>query len=175
MEDITTVLSQRITKREIQSIVMWCMEKDDNIETLYNLTKAKDDRLSVNALWCLTHLPKESFVWLKSKQYEIIDSLLQESNVSKKRTMLQILREMDYEIDSIRTDFIDYCFSKINSECEPYAVRCFSIYCAFKMCRFFPELINELETHLEMLTIQDLSPGLKCALRTTQYNISKLK
>ncbi len=96
MEDITTVLSQRITKREIQSIVMWCMEKDDNIETLYNLTKAKDDRLSVNALWCLTHLPKESFISPKSKQYKIIDSLLKESNVSKKKTMLQILREIDY-------------------------------------------------------------------------------
>lgn len=171
MENVIAILSQRINKPDIRYIVLWCLENDDNIKSLYELSKSDDERISVNSLWCLTHLPKEKSAWLQSKQDEIIDRLLQESHTAKKRIMLQILREQEFSKDSIRTDFIDFCFSKINSECEPYAVRCFSIYCAFKVCRFFPELIEELKGYLDMLSLQNLSPGLKCALRTTRQNI----
>lgn len=171
MENVIALLSQRINKPDIRYIVLWCLENDDNIKSLYELSKSDDERISVNSLWCLTHLPKEKSAWLQSKQDEIIDRLLQESHTAKKRIMLQILREQEFSKDSIRTDFIDFCFSKINSECEPYAVRCFSIYCAFKVCRFFPELIEELKGYLDMLSLQNLSPGLKCALRTTRQNI----
>ncbi len=74
---------------------------------------------------------------------------------------------------NIRTDFLDYCMSKINSECESYAVRCFCIYTAYKMCRHFSELVSELEDHLDMMRYQTLSPGLKSALRKTKANITK--
>lgn len=175
MENIANILSRRINKPDIKAIVLWCLENDDNIKSLYEISMSDDDRISVNSLWCLTHLPKDKSAWLQSKQDEIIDRLLQESLTARKRIMLQILRDQEFEEDSIRTDFLDYCFSKINSECEPYAIRCFSIYCAFKLCRFFPELIRELEEHLAMLSLHNLSPGLKCALRTTRKKIANLK
>lgn len=87
----------------------------------------------------------------------------------------ELLREQEYEAEDVRADLLDYCLSKINSECEPYAVRCFCIYTAFKLCRHFPELITELEQHLELMEFQTLSPGLKCALNHTKSKILKLK
>lgn len=89
--------------------------------------------------------------------------------------LLQLLREQEYDADDIRTDFLDYCMSKINSECEPYAVRCFNIYAAYKMSRHFPELLSELEEHLDMMRYQTLSPGLKSAFHQTKTKIAKLK
>ena len=62
-----------------------------------------------------------------------------------------------------------------HSDCEPYAVRCFSMYTAFKMCRHFPELIAELEQHLDMMRFQTLSPGLASALRQTKAKISRIE
>ena len=129
----------------------------------------------MNAIWAMTHLPETDAEWLLSLRDEMIDILLTETDTGKKRMLLQLLREQEYDADDIRTDFLDYCMSKINSECERYAVRCFSIYTAYKMCRLFPELLAELEEHLDMMRYQTLSPGLKSALRQTKSKISKLK
>lgn len=128
-----------------------------------------------NALWILNHLPESESDWIKSHRDELTDMLLAEDDVAAKRMLLGILKKLDYQPDEIRTDFLDFCMSKINSEHEPYAVRCFSIYCAFKMCRHYPELISELEEHLEMMTYQTLSPGLKSALRQTRKHIATLR
>lgn len=171
----TDLLRGRINLPDIRKVVEWALEDTDNLEHLYSLTRSADHRQSVNALWCLSHLPHDKTDWLQSRQNEMIDHLLAESHKAKKRILLQLLREQTYDADSIRSDFIDYCFSKINSECEPYAIRCFSLYCAFKMCRFFPELITELELHIDMLSSQDLSPGLLSALHTTRRNIEASK
>ena len=89
--------------------------------------------------------------------------------------MLHLLKGLDYRPDTMRTDFLDYCLTKINAECEPYAVRSYSIHCAFKMSRHYPELAGELEAHLELLALQPLSPGLLSALRTTRHRLQNLK
>lgn len=123
----------------------------------------------------MTHLPQSDAECVASLRNEMIDMLLAEADTSKKRMLLQLLRAQEYCADDIRTDFLDYCLSKINSECESYSVRCFSIYAAYKMCRHFPELIAELERHLDMMQCQPLSPGLKSALRQTKSKIAKLK
>lgn len=130
---------------------------------------------SVNAIWAMTHLPETNAEWLASLRNDMIDMLLVETDTGKKRMLLQLLRDQEYDADDIRTDFLDYCMSKINSECEPYAIRCFSIYVAYKMCRHFPELLAELEEHLDMMQYQPLSPGLKSALRQTRSKIKRLK
>ncbi|MDE6498582.1 MAG: hypothetical protein K2L21_07980, partial [Muribaculaceae bacterium] len=84
-----------------------------------------------------------------------------------------LLREQEYDPECLPTELLDYCLSKINAECEPYAVRCFSIYTAFKICRHYPELLAELSSYLDLLSTQALSPGLQCALRHTRRHIEK--
>lgn len=172
---VETMLSRRINKPEINKIVAWASGKPDNLSLLWWLVCSKERRTGGNALWTLTHLPASDSEWLLSIRDDMIDMLLAETDVARKRMMLQILRGQEYDADDIRTDFLDYCLSKINSECEPYAIRCFSIYAAFRMCRHYPELVAELESHLDMMRLQSLSPGLKSALRQTKTKISRLK
>lgn len=172
--EIRELLCRRINKAEIKRVVSWALEDSQNSDTIYALTKSPDERLSVNAFWCLSHLPRAKTVWLQSLQNELIDRLIVETHPSKKRILLRLLRAQSYEKEAIRTDFLDYCFSKINSESESCAVSSFCIYCAFKLCRFYPELIAELEQYLDMLSTRSLSPGLHCALRTTRMSISQL-
>lgn len=164
-------LPWKINLPEIYRIANWALNHPDNIDTIFRIVKSPDTRTATNALWVLTHIQKQSKTHLQSKQEELIDMLLTERHTSKKRMLLQILREQTYDRATIRPDFLDFCLSKINAECEPYAIRAFSIYCAFKMCRFYPELILELEQLLDMLSLQSPSPGLLSALRTTRKRI----
>lgn len=160
---------------EIKELVAWAVLSPENRNILWEYVHSSDRRISVNALWVMTHLPKSEYQWLVSLQNELIEILLCEYDTAKKRLLLQLLRNQEYDVDNIRIDFLDYCMSKINSECESYAVRCFSIYIAFNICRYYPELIAELEGHLDMMSLQVLSPGLKSALRQTKAKIVKLK
>lgn len=175
MPQFINKLSGRLGKREILGIAEYVSQSQEKLEWLYDLTYSDERRLAVNALWSFTHLPETSRIFLENKRDCFIDRLLQETDSSKKRIFLQILRDLPWTEENSRADFLDFCFSKINSECEPYAVRCFSIYCAFKICRCYPELLHELEEHLEMLSTQALSPGLRSGLRQTHLAISKLR
>ncbi len=120
------------------------------------------------------HLPASESAWISSHRNDIVDMLLDCDDTSKRRMLLQILRSLNYGPEDIRTDLLDYCLSKINSQCEPYAVRAFCIYLAFKLCRNYPELVAELSEHLSMMTQQTLPPGLSCARRKTLAEIEKL-
>ena len=173
--NVRELLSERINLPEINNVASWASGSRRNICLLWTLSQSEDRTTSVNALWSMTHLPQSDAECVASLRNEMIDMLLAEADTSKKRMLLQLLRAQEYCADDIRTDFLDYCLSKINSECESYAVRCFSIYAAYKMCRHFPELIAELERHLDMMQCQPLSPGLKSALRQTKSKIAKLK
>lgn len=174
-EDMKSLLSGKINIPEIRMAASWVAATPENRASLWSLAHNCDRRTSANALWVMTHLPASEAEWLHSLQDELIDMLLRETDTGKKRMLLQLLKVQDYEPDNIRTDFLDFCMSKINSECEAYAVRCFSIYTAFRMCRHFPELIAELEQHLDMMSSQSLSPGLKSALRHIRAKISGLR
>lgn len=167
---IESILSQRINLPEIHRLVSWAAD-DDKRDRLLELAHSTDTRTSVNALWTISHFPSRENMWLQSHQDDFIDMLLTETVTAKKRILLQILKVQDFDGDNIRTDFLDFCLSKINSECEPYAIRAFSIYCAFRMCRHYPELLAELQEHLDMLSLQPLSPGLRSALRQTKTHI----
>ncbi len=173
--NVETLLSQRVHMPQINSVVSWASDSRENIVMLWTLARSNNRRTCVNALWVMTHLPETDAEWLLSIRDEIIDMLLTESDSGKKRLLLQLLKEQEYNANDVRTDLLDFCLSKINSECEPYAVRCFSIYVAYRMCRHFSELVAELEEHLDMMQYQSLSPGLKSALRQTKAKIEKQK
>ncbi len=171
---IKYLLSQRLSIHDIKSIVEWATGCHENLKHLWKFLKSNEEIISKNALWVFTHLAPANSAWIDSKRNVIIKMLLGESDTSKKRMLLQIIRNFKFDADNIDTNLLNFCLSKINSECEPYAIRCFSIYVAFNMCKHYPELIEELEQHLEMLNFQTLSPGLKSALRQTKKKIQRL-
>lgn len=173
--DIEELLSQKINLPQIKNIVSWTCRSRDNRLRLWILACSDDRRTSLNALWTMTHLPASESEWLLSMRDNMIDILLAEKDMAKKRMLLQILGKQDYTPENIRADFLDYCMSRINSRHEPYAIRCLSLHISFNMCRHYPELMAELKTQIDMMAYQSLSPGLESALRQTKCKIRKLK
>ena len=87
--------------------------------------------------------------------------------------MLNLLLRQPYTEEAIRTDFIDFCLTRLADTKSPYAVRAQCIKLAFVQMRYWPELLNELCQTLEMISCEHLSPGLRSAWRQVMKRIQK--
>lgn len=166
-------MSERLNRQQITGMAAAATADTGLRENLRSLIHSADRRTAANALWVLTCLPQSAAAWLDSCRDELTDMLLAEDDASKKRMLLQLLRSLAYTPVNMRTDLLDYCLSKINSESEMPGVRALCIHIAYKMCRHYPELIAELEEHLALLSQQPLSPGLRSARQNTLAAISR--
>lgn len=169
----TGCLTGRVGVAAVKAVAALASGDNLALERVWALACGEEGRLSGNALWALTHLPEGNEEWLRSHRDEMADMLLSAQGAQRKRLLLELLRRQEYAPEEVRTDLLDFCLGKINSQHEPYAVRAFSIYAALRMCRAFPELLGELELHLDMLEGEELSAGLRSAVRQTRRVIEK--
>ena len=134
-------------------------------EQLYQLTLDSDRRVATNALWVFTHFSAVDNEWLFAKHDQLIDRCLKEKDATKLRLMLNLLLRQPFDEEAIRTDFIDFCLTRLADTKSPYAVRAQCIKLAYMQMRYWPELLNELRQTLEMISCEPLSPGLRSAWR----------
>ena len=140
-------------------------------EQLYQLTLDSDRRVATNALWVFTHFSAVDNEWLYAKHDQLIDRCLNEKDATKLRLMLNLLLRQPYTEEDIRTDFIDFCLTRLADPKSPYAVRAQCIKLAYEQMRYWPELLNELRQTLEMISCEPLSPGLRSAWRQVMKNL----
>ncbi len=167
-------LSEWPNNRDIPEICGdWVNQRYNSLTYVFFwLVRHENDRVSYNALWVFTHFPGDSIKWLEPKHKELIDILLKEEHTGKRRLILTLLERQPVNIEEIRTDYLDFCLSKINST-EPYAIRALSLKQAYAMCRHYPELLEELRLEMDMMTRGELSPGLLSALRHIRRHLTK--
>lgn len=164
---LTEILSLRLNQRDIRRLV-----KTADMEKVYALAFSEIDRIAYNALWVMTHLPSDYDEWLATKRTALIDLLLSEGHTGKKRTILNLLNRLPTAESDIRTDYLDFCFSRINSQ-EPYAIRSYAIKQAYAQAQHFPELIRELRSELSLMSSEPLPPGLRATLRQINRKLEK--
>ena len=162
-----TLLTQRLSQSEIKQLCALTHGARNNHlkEGLYQLTLDDDRRVAVNALWTFTHFAADDNVWLFAKHDQLIDRCLNEKDATKLRLMLNLLLSQPYTEEDIRTDFIDFCLTRLADTKSPYAVRAQCIKLAYVQMHYWPELLNELRQTLEMISCEPLSPGLSSAWR----------
>ena len=161
------LLTQRLSQSEIMQLCALTHGARNNHlkEKLYQLTLDDDRRVAVNALWTFTHFAADDNVWLFAKHDQLIDRCLNEKDATKLRLMLNLLLRQPYTEEDIRTDFIDFCLTRLADTKSPYAVRAQCIKLAYVQMYYWPELLNELRQTLEMISCEPLSPGLRSAWR----------
>ena len=138
---------------------------------LYQLTFDEDERISTNALWVFTHFDMQNNEWLISKHDDLIDRVLVEKDETKRRLMLSLLLRQPFEEKSLRSDFIDFCITKITACSQPYAIRCYCMKLAYEQMKYYPELLTELKAAIDMLEQEPLSPGLISAKKQVMKKI----
>lgn len=164
----------RMRLGDIREVCLECCGSgnEDSKEELFSLACNEDDRISYNALWVFTHFPAADMRWLSSKRDVLINLLLHTDHVGKQRLILTLLEHQSIPVEKIRTDYLDFCLSKINSA-APYAIRALGLKQAYRMCRHYPDLLTELRLEMDMMTRGPLSPGLRSAIRSVRRQLAK--
>ena len=65
------------------------------------------------------------------------------------------------EEDDLRTDFLDFCLDHMQNPDEYPGIQSLSLKLAYKMCLFYPELMDELKRTLQAMEMEYYSPALR--------------
>lgn len=167
-------LLQRLEMADINDIIS-SAQKDEKVRSeLFELAFDSDDKLSINALWIMTHYSSTTNKWLYSKQNELIDKVLISENSSQKRLLLSLIYKQPLT-DPPRVDFLDFCLEGMTALKEPPATIVMCMKLAYEMCRTIPELLQEYQIALEMLEPSLLSTWTGTIRKRIQKAIPKGK
>ena len=155
MSELKNILSGRISGSDARALA-----GGDFKEELFQLLFDEDKRTSDNAAWVMTHLPKTADAWLAERQNTLIDEAMRAESTTKRRLIMNLLERTPFQQDSIRTDFLDFCFNLILSD-EPIGVKTLAIKLTYAQSKYYPELLDEFNTALQMMEPEALPAALK--------------
>ena len=115
-----------------------------------------------SALWGLTKASREELSQLQVILDKFIDQAMQAENSSVRRLSLNIVERLELKEEDLRTDFLDFCFEHMMDVEEFPGIQSVCMKLAFRMCSFFPELMDELKRTLEAMEIDYYKPAVKC-------------
>jgi hypothetical protein len=121
-----------------------------------------DYMIARSALWGLTKATNEELSELQVILNELIDQAMHTENSSVRRLTLNIIERLKMNEEDLRTDFLDFCFEHMLSIEEFSGIQTLCMKLAYRMCCFYPELMDELKRTLEAMEIDYYKPAVKC-------------
>ncbi len=155
-------LNQTFSEGGAQEIYQEIKAKGDFLGFAQRYAFDTDYRVARTALWGLTKAKDEELSELKVIYNELIDLAMQTENSSVRRLTLNIIEKLKMDEDDLRTDFLDFCFEHMVSIEEFSGTQTLCMKLAFRMCTFYPELMDELKRTLEAMEIDYYKPAIKC-------------
>ena len=155
-------LNQTFSEGGAQEIYQEIKAKGDFLGFAQRYAFDTDYRVARTALWGLTKAKDEELSELKVIYNELIDQAMQTENSSVRRLTLNIIEKLKMDEDDLRTDFLDFCFEHMVSLEEFPGTQTLCMKLAFRMCTFYPELMDELKRTLEAMEIDYYKPAIKC-------------
>ena len=155
-------LNQTFSEGGAQEIYQEIKAKGDFLGFAQRYAFDTDYRVARTALWGLTKAKDEELSELKVIYNELIDQAMQTENSSVRRLTLNIIEKLKMDEDDLRTDFLDFCFEHMVSIEEFPGIQTLCMKLAYRMCSFYPELLDELKRTLEAMEIEYYKPAVKC-------------
>ncbi|MBR6842463.1 MAG: hypothetical protein IKM77_09235 [Prevotella sp.] len=122
---------------------------------------SEDYLVARSALWGLTKASKEELSQLQVILSEFINQAMQIDNSSVRRLSLNVIERLEMSENDLRTDFLDFCFEHMIDVEELPGIQSVCMKLAFRMCKFYPELMDELKRTLEAMEIDYYKPAVK--------------
>ncbi|WP_276633695.1 hypothetical protein [Prevotella pallens] len=175
--DLRSRLAKRIYGEEVKQLASMAQSSfnDREFDEFFQLLYDEEARVAENVALIMSHFNKAGRERLNSRKQLIMTEAMRTSNATKLRLLLTIILRQPFSEEEIATPFLDFCLDNITSSAQPIAIKSLSIYLSFQQCKFFPELLQELEAILHSYDGVPLSPGLKCARTKVLQAIAKSK
>ena len=123
---------------------------------------SQDYRVARSALWGLTKASKEELSQLQVILNELMNQAMQTDNSSVRRLSLNVVERLNMSEDDLCTDFLDFCLDHMMDVKEFPGIQSVCMKLAFRICKFYPELMDELKRTLEAMEIDYYKPAVKC-------------
>ena len=86
-------------------------------------------------------------------------------NSSVCRLTLNIIERMPMEEDDLRSDFLDFCLEQMTNMDGLPGIQSLAMKLAHRMCKFYPELMDELIRTLKAMEMDYYKPAVKSVRR----------
>jgi hypothetical protein len=155
-------LRQTFSEGGAQEIYQEVKASDDFLGFAHRYAFSQDYLVARSALWGLTKASKAELSQLQEILNKFIDQAMQTDNSSVRRLSLNIVERLEMYEDDLRTDFLDFCLDHMIDVEEFPGIQSVCMKLAFRMCKFYPELMDELKRTLETMEIDYYKPAVKC-------------
>lgn len=155
---------------DIKFLAKRAHEKEQLREELFSLMQTASGHKASDAAWALTHLPKDDNLHINKHRDELVMLAINTSEVPLRRLSMTLLERLEWGIEDVRTDLLDFCLQRMMRSDEPYGVRSLCVKLGYMQCRHYPELLDELKQSLLMMEHTEMGTG----LRHTRNKILKL-
>ena len=155
-------LKQTFSEGGAQEIYQEVKAEGDFVGFARQFAFDEDYRVARSALWGLTKANDKELSGLQEMRNELINQAMQTENSSVRRLTLNIIERLKMEEEDLRTDFLDFCLEHLLNVEEFPGIQSVCAKLAFRMCKFYPELMDELKRTLEGMEIEYYKPAVKC-------------
>ena len=155
-------LRQTFSEGGAQEIYQDVKASDDFLGFAHRYAFSQDYLVARSALWGLTKASKAELSQLQEILDKFIDQAMQTDNSSVRRLSLNIVERLEMNEEDLRTDFLDFCLDHMIDVEEFPGIQSVCMKLAFRMCKFYPELMDELKRTLETMEIDYYKPAVKC-------------
>ena len=144
-------------------------KQNDFVGFCKNFMYDEDYQVARNALWGLTKATDKELSQLLPIMEEIIELATKTDNSSVRRLSLNLVERLcGYKPSVINTDFVDnhvefldFCLENM-ADIEVYpGIQSLCMKLAYRMCKVYPELLEELKRTVEAMEIDYYKPAVK--------------
>ena len=154
-------LKQTFSEGGAQEIYLEVKAEGDFLGFTHRYVFSDDYRVARSALWGLTKATNEELSQLQVILNDLIDLAMRTESSSVRRLSLNIIERLEIKEDELRTDFLDFCFDHMMNIEEFPGIQTLCMKLAFRMSKFYPELMDELKRTLEGMEIEYYKPAVK--------------
>lgn len=164
----------RLSKAQVVALAQDLHHDEHGISEVYGMMLQSDDaRLATNAAWVLAHLSAaDRTLYLFPYYDELVDLAISPSLIIRRGLVFAILLALP-DKEELRADLLDFCLNRMADGKLEDSTRSYMIKLAARLCRPYPELIDELALCLQVLPLEGLSPSIACARRKALVSIGK--
>ena len=155
-------LRQTFSEGGAQEIYQDVKASGDFLGFAHRYAFSQDYLVARSALWGLTKASKAELSQLQEILDKFINQAMQTDNSSVRRLSLNIVERLEMNEEDLRTDFLDFCLDHMIDVEEFPGIQSVCMKLAFRMCKFYPELMDELKRTLETMEIDYYKPAVKC-------------
>ena len=120
-----------------------------------------DYHVARSALWGLTKASDDELSQLQGLLNELIVQAMQTENSSVRRLTLNVIERLELTEDDLRSDFLDFCMEHMVTGDEFPGVQTLCMKLAYRMCNFYPELMEEFKRIVDAMEIDYYKPAVK--------------